>query len=197
MEPTDKVHSKFNKERYDEFDGKAKNALVSYLEQQGHAIKRVKENYLADVVSTKDGETFYSEAEVKTPWEKEWPTEWEELRIPGRKARLLQKHATITFFVFRSDVQECWVVRGEQLSVQNLKPAYGPNINKGGEMFFHIPVNEAKLIRYDENVWTEVVQESAATKKATTGTKDGKAKAVPKRTKDQSTDDSSGTSGDG
>ena len=196
MEPTDKVHSKFNKERYDEFDGKAKNALVSYLEQQGHAIKRVKENYLADVVSTKDGETFYSEAEVKTPWEKEWPTEWEELRIPGRKARLLQKHATITFFVFRSDLQECWVVRGDQLTLDTLKGAYGPKITKG-ELFFHVYVNEAKLIRYDENVWAEVVQEDAEPQKTTTGAKNRKTKAVPERTEDQSTDDSSGTSGDG
>lgn len=194
MEKTN--YAKFDQERYDEFDGKAKNALVSYLEQEGHTIKRVIEDYCADVVSIKDGETFYSEAEVKTPWEAEWPTEWKELRIPGRKARLLQKHATITFYVFRGDLQECWVVRGDQLTLDSLKEAYGPKITKG-ELFFHIPVNEAKLIRYDENVWAEVVQESAATKKATTGTKDGKAKAVSKRTKDKSTDDSSGTSRDG
>jgi len=194
METTN--YAKFDQERYDEFDGKAKNALVSYLEQEGHTIKRVKEDYCADVVSIKDGETFYSEAEVKTPWEAEWPEGWEELRIPGRKARLLQKHATITFYVFRGDLQECWVVRGDQLTLDTLKEAYGPKITKG-ELFFHIPVNEAKLIRYDENVWAEVVQESAATKKATTGTKDGKAKAVPKRTKDKSADDSSGASGDG
>ena len=194
METTN--YAKFDQERYDEFDGKAKNALVSYLEQEGHTIKRVKEDYCADVVSIKDGETFYSEAEVKTPWEAEWPEGWEELRIPGRKARLLQKHATITFYVFRNDLKECWVVRGDQLTLDTLKEAYGPKITKG-ELFFHIPVNEAKLIRYDENVWAEVVQESAATKKATTGTKDGKAKAVPKRTKDKSADDSSGASGDG
>jgi len=194
METTN--YAKFDKDRYDLFDGKAKDALVSYLEQEGHSIKRVKENYYADVVSTKDGETFYSEAEVKTPWEAEWPSEWEELRIPGRKARLLQKHATITFYVFRGDLKECWVVRGDQLTLEQLKEAYGPKITKG-EMFFHVPVNEVKLIRYDENLWAEVVQESAATKKATTGTKNGKSKAVSKRTKDKSTDDSSGASGDG
>ena len=194
METTN--YAKFDQERYDKFNGKAKNALVSYLEQEGHTIKRVMEDYCADVVSIKDGETFYSEAEVKTPWEAEWPKGWKELRIPGRKTRLLQKHATITFYVFRNDLKECWVVRGDQLTLDTLKEAYGPKITKG-ELFFHIPVNEAKLIRYDENVWAEVVQESAATKKATTGTKDGKAKAVPKRTKDKSTDDSSGASGDG
>ena len=193
---TDKDYTKFDKKRYEEFDGKAKDALVSYLSQEGHTIKRVKEDYLADVVSIKNGETFYSEAEVKTAWKEEWPSDWKELRIPGRKARLLQKHATITFYVFRSDLKECWIVKGEQLSLDSLKPAYGPKISKG-EMFFHIPVNEAKLVRYDKDLWTEIVQESATSKKATTGAKDGKAKAVPKRTKDKPTDDSSGASGDG
>ena len=189
-------YAKFDQERYDKFDGKAKDALVSYLEQEGHTIKRVKENYLADVVSTKDGETFYSEAEIKTAWEGQWPKDWKDLRIPGRKARLLQKHATITFFVFRSDLKECWVVKGKQLTLDSLKEAYGPKISKG-EMFFHIPVKEAKLIRHDENGWTEIVQEDATEQKTTTGAKNRKAKAVPKRTEDQSTDDSVGTSGDG
>ena len=191
-----KNYAKFDQERYDKFDGKAKNALVSYLEQEGHSIKRVKENYLADVVSTKDGETFYSEAEIKTAWKEGWPEDWKDLRIPGRKARLLQKHATITFFVFRGDLKECWIVKGGQLTLESLKQAYGPKISKG-EMFFHIPVKEAKLIRHDENGWTEVVQENAELQKTTTGTKDGKTKAVPERTEDKSTDDSSGASGDG
>ena len=189
-------YAKFDQERYDKFDGKAKNALISYLEQEGHTIKRVKENYLADVVSTKDGETFYSEAEIKTAWEGQWPEDWKDLRIPGRKARLLQKHATITFFVFRSDLKECWVVKGEQLTLDSLKEAYGPKISKG-EMFFHIPVKEAKLIRHDENGWTEIVQEDATEQKTTTGAKNRKAKAVSERTEDQSTDDSARTSGDG
>lgn len=191
-------YAKFDQARYDKFDGKAKNALVSYLEQEGHAIKRVKENYLADVVSTKDKETFYSEAEVKAAWEGEWPKDWKELRIPGRKARLLQKHATITFFVFRNDLQECWVVKGSQLTLESLKEAYGPKISKG-EMFFHIPINEASLIRYDKDRWAEVkeTKPTTATKKTTSGAKDGKAKAVSKRSKDKSTDDSSGASRDG
>jgi len=191
-----KNYAKFDQARYDKFDGKAKNALVSYLEQEGHTIKRVKEDYLADVVSTKDGGTFYSEAEIKTAWKESWPEDWKELRIPGRKARLLQKHATITFFVFRSDLKECWVVRGKQLTLESLKEAYGPKISKG-EMFFHIPVKEAKLIRHDESGWAEVVQESAAPQKATTGTKNRKTKAVPELTEDKPTDDSAGASGDG
>ena len=171
-------YAKFDQERYDKFDGIAKDALVSYLEQEGHAIKRVKENYLADVVSTKEGETFYSEAEVKASWKGQWPQNWKDLRIPGRKVRLLQKQATITFFVFRGDLQECWIVRGDQLSLDNLKQAYGAKITKG-EMFFHIPVTEAKLIRYDENGWAQVVQEDAGVSGSSGATEDGEAETLP------------------
>jgi len=121
-----KNYAKFDKERYDKFDGQAKDALVDYLEQEGHHIKRVKEDYLADVVSTKDGETFYSEAEIKTAWKGSWPADWKDLRIPGRKARLLQKHATITFFVFRSDVQECWIVRGKATDLRSTQRSLWP-----------------------------------------------------------------------
>jgi hypothetical protein len=191
-----KNYAKFDQERYDKFDGKAKNALVSYLEQEGHSIKSAVEDYHADVTSTRQGATYYSEAEVKTAWKEAWPKDWAELRIPARKARLLKRHSIITFYVFRNDLQECWVVKGEQLTLDSLKEAYGPKISKG-EMFFHIPVKEAKLIRHDENGWAEVVQESAAPQKTTTGAKNRKTKAVPERTENQSTDDSAGTSGDG
>ena len=189
-------YAKFDQERYDKFDGKAKNALISYLEQEGHSIKNAVEDYHADVTSTRQGATYYSEAEVKTAWKEAWPKDWAELRIPARKARLLKRHSIITFYVFRSDLKECWVVKGEQLTLDSLKEAYGPKISKG-EMFFHIPVKEAKLIRHDENGWTEIVQEDAAPQKTTTGAKNRKTKAVSERTEDQSTDDSVGTSGDG
>ena len=63
-------------------------------------------------------------------------------------------------------------------------------------MFFHIPVKEAKLIRHDENGWTEIVQEDATEQKTATGAKNRKTKAVPERTEDQPTDDSVGSSGD-
>jgi len=192
------TYKPFEKDLYDKYDSPAKDALISYLEQEGHSIKNTVENYHADVTSTRKGATYYSEAEVKASWKEQWPESWAELRIPARKARLLKRHSIITFFVFRSDCKECWVVKGEQLTAETLKQAYGPNI-RPGEMFFHIPVEEAKLIRHDENGWTEVTKEAAtaSTKKTTTTTKNRKTKAVPKRPKDQSTDDSSGSSGDG
>jgi hypothetical protein len=192
------TYKPFEKDLYDKYDTPAKDALVSYLEQEGHSIKRTEENYYADVVSTKQGATYYSEAEVKASWKEEWPKDWLELRIPGRKARLLKKHSIITFFVFRDDCKECWIVKGEQLTADTLKQAYGPNI-RSGELFFHIPIKEAKLIRHDENGWSEVVQEAATTttKKTTSATKDRKAKSLPKRPKDKPTDDSAGASGDG
>jgi hypothetical protein len=145
----------FEKNLYDKYDNQAKQSLISVLEQNGHDIVNVKENFYADVVSTKDGKEFYSEAEIKAAWKGTWPETWEDLRIPGRKSRLLNKYDEVTFFVFRDDCKQCFVVNSEQLSEDRLKKAFGPKIRQG-EMFFHIPVNEVTLIEFKNNKWNEV-----------------------------------------
>ena len=84
------VRKPFEKHLYDRFDNPAKSALVSILENEGHDIPNLKENYSADVESIKDDVTHYSEAEVKQGWDEDWPEHWTEIRIPERKTRLLK-----------------------------------------------------------------------------------------------------------
>ena len=45
------VRKPFEKHLYDKYDNKAKDALVKLLEERGHKIISVSENYYADVVS--------------------------------------------------------------------------------------------------------------------------------------------------
>jgi len=136
----------FEQHLYDKHDNPAKEKLVSLLENTGHTIRNVSENYYADVVSEKDGNTVYSEAEVKTAWKAEWPTDWEEIRIPERKKRLLDKYkGNVNFYVFNNDLSQCWLIKGSQMKDDTIKPAFGKYIRKG-EKFFHINYNEAELI---------------------------------------------------
>lgn len=145
----------FDPALYKTYDKPGREALVSLLEQWGHEIQNVEENYNADITSTKDGKDHYSEAEIKTAWKGGWPEKWAEVRIPGRKARLLSKHDAVTFYVFSNDCSRCWVVRGDQLDSRRLKPAFGPNIYRG-ELFFHVPVNEIQEVRFAEDKWETV-----------------------------------------
>ena len=136
----------FEQHLYDKHDNPAKEKLVELLEREGHTIKTVSENYYADVVSEKGGETVYSEAEVKTAWKDTWPETWAEIRIPERKKRLLNKYnSNVNFYVFNDNLSQCWLIRGSQMTDDTLKPAYGRQI-RSGEKFFHIDYKEAELI---------------------------------------------------
>ena len=140
------VRKAFDKGLYDKYDNQAKSALTKILEDKGHRIMSVAENYYADVVSEYDGQVYHSEAEVKRAWTNEWPTSWTEIRIPERKSRLLQKYnSRVNFYVFNSDVTQCWLIKGQQMTQDTVRTAFGSRILRD-EKFFHIPYTEAELI---------------------------------------------------
>lgn len=140
---------KFSKEAYDLYDQTARDKLVTLLSERGHTIISSDEDYFVDVVSQKDGYTYYSEAEVKTAWTASWPTTWKEIRIPERKKRLLAKYqeekGVLNFYVFSKDLKQVWRIKDTQLTEEGLKEAKGRYIHEG-ERFFHIPYTEAELI---------------------------------------------------
>ena len=141
------VRKNFSRALYEAYDGPARTALVLYLESKGHTIVNNEENYSVDVVSQYKGNTYFNEAEVKTGWKSDWPTDWKEIRIPERKQRLLDKHVDgfLTFYVFRADLRQVWRIKDTLLTQESLGEAKGRYIRKG-ELFFHIPYTKAELI---------------------------------------------------
>ena len=143
------VRKSFNRALYQAYDKKAKDTLVDLLESKGHTIVNTEENYHVDVVSQKDGYTYFNEAEVKVAWTEDWPTHWEEIRIPERKQRLLDKYkgsnGVLNFYVFREDMKQVWRIKDTLLTKKSLAEAKGRYIQKG-ELFFHIPYTEAELV---------------------------------------------------
>ena len=140
------VRKPFEKHLYDKYDNKAKDALVKLLEERGHKIISVSENYYADVVSEYKGHTFHSEAEVKTAWTGEWPNSWDEIRIPERKSRLIAKYnGCVDFYIFDNNIEQCWRIEGRKLTADMVKPAFGRNI-RSGETFYHYPYKDAELL---------------------------------------------------
>ena len=143
------VRKSFSRADYEAYDSPARDALVSHLEAKGHTIVNNEENFNVDVVSQKDGYTYFNEAEVKTAWKEDWPVEWKEIRIPERKQRLLDKHSSengvLNFYVFRPDFQQAWRITAPQLTQESLRVARGRYITHG-EKFFHIPFVEAELV---------------------------------------------------
>lgn len=143
------IRKKFNKALYEAYDEPAKQTLVSLLKKKGHTIVNTEEDYYVDVVSQKDGYTYFNEAEVKVSWDGDWPTNWKEIRVPERKQRLLDKYdgvnGVLNFYVFRKDLKKVWRIKDTLLTRDSLAEARGRNIRKG-EQFFHVPYTEATLI---------------------------------------------------
>lgn len=142
-----KVRKSFSRSLYEAYDAPARAALVLYLEGKGHTIVNNEENYSVDVVSQYKGHTYFNEAEVKTGWKSDWPTDWKEIRIPERKQRLLDKGVDgfLNFYVFRADYRQVWRIKDSLLTQESLGEAKGRYIRKG-ELFFHIPYTKAELI---------------------------------------------------
>jgi hypothetical protein len=139
----------FSKSWYDVYDEKAKQALVKHLEENGHTIVSTKEDYNVDVVSQKNGYTYFNEAEVKVAWDGDWPTHWSEIRIPSRKRRLVEKdeeqNGVLNFYIFDKDLNKAWRIKDTLMTDDRIKEAKGRNIWKG-ETFFHVPYTEAELV---------------------------------------------------
>ena len=143
------VRKQFNRALYEAYDAPARDKLVAYLEAKGHTVVSNEENYNVDVVSQKGGYTYFNEAEVKTAWKADWPTDWKEIRIPERKQRLLDKHkdvnGVLNFYVLSQDMSQAWRIKDTLLTPESLKEAKGRYIKKG-EQFFHIPYTSAELV---------------------------------------------------
>lgn len=146
------VRKRFDRALYEAYDTKAKEALHKHLLDRGHEVEPKEEDYYVDVVSAKNGNTYYNEAEVKIAWEGSWPTDWAEIRIPERKTRLLEKYKSekgfLNFYIFDKNLEQVWRIRDTSLTKERLREAKGRYIQKG-EQFYHIPYTEAELIKLD------------------------------------------------
>jgi len=139
---------RFNRELYNRTDGLAKDAIQKYLTKNKHIILTVQEKYSCDIESlSEDGTLCFSEVEIKFSWAEEWPKTWEDVRIPYRKQKLLDKiEKDLTFYVLRADCEEAWVIPDtiikEHATVVEVPNRYVPK----GEKFFSIPVNHINKI---------------------------------------------------
>lgn len=142
------TRKRFSKALYDAHDAPAREALRSLLTSKGHTVIKDEEDFYVDLVTEKNGNIYYNEAEVKLSWSGVWPSQWSEVRIPERKTRLLEKYKTgfLNFYIFSREYDQCFRIKDVALQQDRLGPAFGRNIWRG-ELFYHIPYQEAELIK--------------------------------------------------
>jgi hypothetical protein len=147
----------FDRQSYKENDARAKKAMVGYLTANKFNDIIDKEDYYFDVSANKKNRKFFFEVEIKNQWSTYWPEAWEEVRIPQRKQRLINRKEKdypeheLYFVIFNTDCSQAWFIEDKDVDatsvgkIQNSKrPKDSPHL---AEPFFHIPVDKAKLIQ--------------------------------------------------
>ena len=124
----------FQKDVYDEVDTPSKQALIKVLLAEGHEIVSSKEDYYADVVSQKDGVTYYHEAERKAQWGQDY-----------LKNKNYDQIENLFFYVFNFEYDKAWKIKATQMTDDvNHRPDFA-RVHKS-ETFYHIPYKEAELV---------------------------------------------------
>jgi hypothetical protein len=156
-----KMKKSFDRDLYERADTQAKKHMIGWLEhsQPRCTVNSEETTYFDLTVKTDDlGDPQFYEVEIKYAWKEEWPENWTELRIPFRKKRLLDRwkerysDCLLTFVVFNHDCSRAWHVDGNTVLDSEVKEASNKHIRKG-ELFFHIPVDQAYQVdmTYDKS----------------------------------------------
>ena len=145
----------FDRQSYNQNDGRAKKAMVDYLKSLSFEDIESKEDFYFDVSAKKDKNYFF-EVEIKNQWGDYWPNSWEEVRIPERKQRLINRKEKdypeheLYFVIFNTDCTQAWFIKDKIVdessvgTIQNSSRTGEPHLE---EPFFHIPVDKAKKIK--------------------------------------------------
>ena len=143
----------FDRGMYEASDKAAKDAALRFIKPMNYPQITTEETKDFDIVCSVDNKPHHLyEVEVKYAWKGEWNPSWKEIRIPYRKNRLLSKwkkeypDALFTFIVWRNDCKQAWHIDANILLDCEVKEVSNRNIREG-EKFFHIPVEDACLIK--------------------------------------------------
>ncbi len=146
---------RFDKQLYDKADAQSKGVMSDWLKYAGYGKIDSEEDYGVDISCVKDDTNYYFETEIKYSWKNVWPDSWDEIRIPYRKKRIIDKwtkngrNGNLTFVVFRKDCKRAWFIKGEVVNASEVKPI--DNRFMKGENFYHIKVKDAELIHMEND----------------------------------------------
>jgi len=99
----------FNQNSYDNNDGYAKQKFIDFIVSRGHKVLSSHENYEHDIITEKDGVTYYFELEVKInyPFTHKNTYKFNTVSFLGRKKRL---HIKQGFYYIIICVETEWAV---------------------------------------------------------------------------------------
>ena len=141
---------KFDRKLYNRSDPLSNGVMIKWLQRNDYTFIDPKETYGVDITCVKGDTPAFFETEMKYNWKGDWPSVWQEVRIPYRKSKIVSKWVhdgsvgDLTFVIFRSDCKQAWFIDGQVVrdsEVIAIDTKYTKN-----EKFYHIDVNDAHII---------------------------------------------------
>lgn len=136
------AYKKFDKALYKKFDDAAKEKTQQFLESIGCEVSEPENQYIQDLVATKDGKSFRVECEVKMIWDKpQFP--FSTIQLPERKKKFFKERTV--FFIWNKALDDAiffWSDHVKALTPVEVKNKYMPE----GELFFQIPLSKTKQV---------------------------------------------------
>lgn len=130
----------FSQDLYNQFDDPAKKAVAKHLVKKGYLVFPTVEDYGADLIVLALGDIYFCETEIKQGWiGGEWPTHWKTVHLPLRKARLIDKHGRVIFWILNRERSAAILIRSHVLDEKMIKEV--PNCKiQSDEYFFDVPI---------------------------------------------------------
>ena len=141
---------KFDRELYNKSDTLSKKVMSDWLKYAGYGSVDSEEDYGVDISCMKEGTNYFFETEIKYGWKTVWPDSWDEIRIPYRKKKIIDKwtregcNGELIFVIFRKDCKKAWFIKGDLVNAGEVKPIDNRYVR--GENFYHIKVKDANLM---------------------------------------------------
>lgn len=137
------VRKRFDKKLFEEFDRSARDAARLHYTSLGYHVADHPNQYMQDLIASKDDSTFCVEVEVKRVWKSDiFP--YETVQLPERKKKFTD---TLTqFMIFNNSLSHAITFWSEQLL--ELEPVEVPNrYCYEGELFFQVPIKDCEIIK--------------------------------------------------
>jgi len=132
----------FDAKLYEENDGPAKDAVMSYVFRRWDVWPVDGTQYGVDIEIYKDKLVGYIEVERRHNWTDDWP--YETVHVPKRKLKFFNLELPTVLFSVRSDLSQALWCRGD--TIKHSPTVNSPNKYMKEEEFFSVPIKEWSLV---------------------------------------------------
>ena len=137
----------FDRRLYEQNDGKAKKAVLSFLRLHADEAQENPDEYGVDILFCFGGQDWQAEVEIKHGWDGgDFP--FDTIHLPQRKLRYIPRERVL-YFILSSDLRRALIIPGEAAHRSELVSVPNKYV-ESDELFCNIPVAAGRIVDLQE-----------------------------------------------